>query len=57
MAVCKCHLPMFAFAMPLGVTDMAVVFRNLYAVEEDTQPLSEKLGLMKAFAENVIAKA
>lgn len=40
-----------------GVTDMAVVFRNLYAVEEDTQPLSEKLDLMKAFANTVIAKA
>ncbi|HMT44018.1 MAG TPA: LLM class flavin-dependent oxidoreductase [Chakrabartia sp.] len=40
-----------------GVTDMAVVFRNLYAVEEDTQPLSEKLDLMKAFADTVIAKA
>ncbi|MBK8629807.1 MAG: LLM class flavin-dependent oxidoreductase [Sphingomonadales bacterium] len=40
-----------------GVTDMSVVFRNLYAVEEDAQPLAEKLDLMKAFADNVIAKA
>lgn len=40
----------------IGVTDMPVAFRNLYAVEEDTQPLSEKLDDMKRFADNVIAK-
>ncbi len=40
-----------------GVTDISVVFRNLYAVEQDTQPLSEKLDLMKKFADSVIAKA
>jgi probable F420-dependent oxidoreductase len=41
----------------LGVTDMPVAFRNLYAVEEDTQPLSEKIDVMKHFADTVIARA
>lgn len=40
----------------LGVTDMPVAFRNLYAVEEDTQPLAEKIDAMKRFADTVIAK-
>ena len=40
----------------LGVTDMPVAFRNLYAVEEDSQPLSDKLDDMKRFADEVIAK-
>jgi alkanesulfonate monooxygenase SsuD/methylene tetrahydromethanopterin reductase-like flavin-dependent oxidoreductase (luciferase family) len=40
----------------LGVTDMPVAFRNLYAVEEDTQPLAEKIDAMKRFADSVIAK-
>lgn len=40
----------------LGVTDMPVAFRNLYAVEEDTQPLQDKIDLMKRFADTVIAK-
>jgi hypothetical protein len=40
----------------LGVTDMPVAFRNLYAVEEDSQPLSEKIDDMKRFADEVIAK-
>jgi len=40
----------------LGVTDMPVAFRNLYTVEEDRQPLAEKLGDMKRFADTVIAR-
>ena len=40
----------------LGVTDMPVSFRNLYAVEEDSQPLSDKLDDMKRFADTMIAK-
>ena len=40
----------------LGVTDMPVAFRNLYAVEEDSQPLSEKIDAMKHFADTVIAR-
>lgn len=40
----------------LGVTDMPVAFRNLYAVEEDRQPLSEKIDAMKHFADTVIAR-
>lgn len=40
----------------LGVTDMPVAFRNLYAVEEDTQPLAEKIDAMKRFADSVIAR-
>lgn len=41
----------------LGVTDMPVAFRNLYAIEEDSQPLSDKIDDMKRFADTVIAKA
>ena len=40
----------------LGVTDMVVVFRNLYAVEEDRQPLSDKIDELRRFADAVIAK-
>lgn len=40
----------------LGVTDMPVAFRNLYAVEEDTQPLQEKIDDLARFADRVIAK-
>jgi len=40
----------------LGVTDMPVAFRNLYAVEEDRQPLAEKIDAMKHFADTVIAR-
>jgi alkanesulfonate monooxygenase SsuD/methylene tetrahydromethanopterin reductase-like flavin-dependent oxidoreductase (luciferase family) len=39
----------------LGVTDMIVAFRNLYAVEEDRQPLSDKVDDLKRFADEVIA--
>jgi len=40
----------------LGVTDMPVVFRNLYAVEEDMQPLQQKLDDLARFADRVIAR-
>lgn len=40
----------------MGVTDMPVVFRNVYAVEEDTQPLQEKLDSYARFADEVIHK-
>ena len=40
----------------LGVTDMPVAFRNLYAVEEDSQPLEAKIDDMKRFADTVMAK-
>lgn len=40
----------------LGVTDMPVAFRNLYAVEEDSQPLQDKLDDMARFADTVIAR-
>lgn len=40
----------------LGVTDMPVAFRNLYAVEEDTQPLQAKIDDFARFADRVIAK-
>ena len=40
----------------IGVTDMPIAFRNLYAVEEDTQPLEQKFDDMKRFADQVIAK-
>lgn len=39
-----------------GVTDMPVAFRNLYAVEEDSQPLTAKIDDMKRFADAVIAR-
>jgi probable F420-dependent oxidoreductase len=38
-----------------GVTDAIVGFRNSYA--PDTQTLDQKLGALRAFADNVIAKA
>jgi alkanesulfonate monooxygenase SsuD/methylene tetrahydromethanopterin reductase-like flavin-dependent oxidoreductase (luciferase family) len=41
----------------LGVTDMVVVFRNLYAVEEDTQPLQDKLDDLRRFADAIISKS
>ena len=41
----------------LGVTDMPVAFRNLYAVEEDSQPLQDKIDDLTRFADTVIAKA
>lgn len=41
----------------IGVTDMPVAFRNLYAVEEDSQPLSAKLDDLARFADTIIARA
>ena len=40
-----------------GVTDVIVGFRNSYAMEEDTQPLQEKIDALRGFADSVIAKA
>lgn len=40
----------------LGVTDMPIAFRNLYAVEEDTQPIAEKIDDLKRFADEVISR-
>jgi len=40
----------------LGITDMVVVFRSVYAVEEDRQPLADKIDDLKRFADEVIAK-
>lgn len=41
----------------LGVTDMPVAFRNLYAMEEDSQPLRDKVDAMRHFADTVIARS
>jgi alkanesulfonate monooxygenase SsuD/methylene tetrahydromethanopterin reductase-like flavin-dependent oxidoreductase (luciferase family) len=40
----------------LGVSDMPVAFRNLYQVEQDSQPLQDKLDDLARFADTVIAK-
>ena len=40
----------------VGVTDLIVVFRNLYAVEEDQEPLEKKLDSLNRFADAVLAK-
>lgn len=40
----------------LGVTDMPVAFRNLYAVEADSQTLQKKIDDIKKFADEVISK-
>ncbi|TZG29064.1 LLM class flavin-dependent oxidoreductase [Sphingomonas montanisoli] len=40
----------------LGVTDMPVAFRNMYANEEDTQPIDEKIADYVRFADEVMAK-
>lgn len=40
----------------LGVTDLSVAFRNLYAVEEDAQTLQQKLDKMFRFSESVISR-
>ena len=39
-----------------GVTDILVAFRNLYAVEEDSQPLEDKIAALRRFADTVIAR-
>jgi len=38
----------------VGVTDLVVAFRNLYAMEEDRQPLSDKIDDINRFADTVI---
>jgi probable F420-dependent oxidoreductase len=40
----------------MGVTDVIVGFRNAYAEGSDTQSLEQKIGALRAYAENVIAK-
>lgn len=40
----------------LGVTDMPIVLRNVYAVEEDRQTLQEKIDAYARFADEVIAR-
>ncbi len=40
----------------LGVTDMPVAFRNLYAVEEDKQPVQDKIDDLARFADTIIAR-
>jgi len=40
----------------LGVTDAIVGFRYPYVVEPDTQPLQEKIDLLRRFGDSVIAK-
>lgn len=41
----------------LGVTDMPIILRNAYAVEEDSQTLQEKIDAYARFADEIIAKA
>lgn len=41
----------------MGVTDLIMTFRNMYEVAADTQPLSEKIDVLKRFSDDVIAKA
>jgi probable F420-dependent oxidoreductase len=40
----------------LGVTDVILGFRNSYALEQDTQPLEEKIAAIRGYADAVIAK-
>src|SRR5699024_274970 len=39
-----------------GVTDVIVGFRWAYQMEQDTQPLAEKINLLEDFAERVVSK-
>lgn len=39
-----------------GIEDVVVGFRNSYAMEEDTQPLQDKIDALRGFADNVVAK-
>lgn len=39
-----------------GVTDVIVGFRWAYQMEQDTQPLAEKIDLLEDFAERVVSK-
>ena len=40
----------------IGVTDVVVGFRNAYSEEKDRQTLEEKIGALRAYADNVISK-
>jgi probable F420-dependent oxidoreductase len=40
----------------LGVTDVIVGFRNAYQMEQDTEPLRQKVDALRRFADDVIAK-
>ncbi|HMI85560.1 MAG TPA: LLM class flavin-dependent oxidoreductase, partial [Polyangiaceae bacterium] len=40
----------------LGVTDLVVGFRNPYTRRQDTQPLADKIDLLRQYADNIIAK-
>jgi hypothetical protein len=40
----------------LGVTDVIVGFRYPYTTEPDTQPLAEKVDLLRRFADRVVAQ-
>jgi len=40
----------------LGVTDVVVGFRNVYERAQDTQTLADKIGALRAYADDVIAK-
>ena len=41
----------------LGVTDAIVGFRYPYTSEPDTQPLQEKIDLLRRFGDAVVSKA
>jgi probable F420-dependent oxidoreductase len=40
----------------MGVTDLVVGFRNPYTRKQDTQPLDEKIELIRQYADNVMSK-
>lgn len=39
-----------------GVTDLIVYFRNIYEIEEDNEPLPDKIDRFKRFSDEVIAR-
>lgn len=55
-AIGDCDYDAVARYRDMGVTDLAVVFRNLYAREEDTQPLEQKISDLRRFADTIISK-
>lgn len=40
-----------------GVTDVVIGFRDPYVAQQDTQPLQEKIDLLRGFADTVVSKA
>ena len=40
----------------LGVTDLIPTFRNMYSMEEDSQTLEDKIGTLRRFADQVLAR-